>query len=94
MSEKPRVLEGNLDDVVAEMEREDAEGAVKLSPREYALLRGKKPQLVYYYIRKKKLVMEKCICGRNVIDVEAADKFFAGESGTDGSSAGQDGEGV
>lgn len=80
MSEKPRTLEGNMDDIVAEMEREDAEGATKLSPREYARLRGKKPQLIYYYIRTKRLQLEQCICGRNVIDVEATDKFFAGAS--------------
>jgi hypothetical protein len=81
-SEKTRTLEGNLDDIVAEMEREDADGAIKLSPREYARLRGKKPQLIYYYIRTKRLALEQCICGRNVIDVEAADAFFNGDGGS------------
>ena len=65
------------EELLAAMERDEAEGATKLSPREYALLRGKKPQLIYYYIKKRKIVLEQCICGRNVIDVEAADKFFA-----------------
>lgn len=68
----------STDEALAAMERDEADGAVKLSPREYALLRGKKPQLVYYYIRKNKIQLEQCICGRNVIDVEATDKFFNG----------------
>lgn len=92
MSEKPRILTGNMDDVVAEMEREDAEGAKKLSPREYGRLRGIKPQLVYYYIRTKRLTVEVCICGRKVIDVEAADKFFLG--GEDKEAGAGDGEDV
>lgn len=66
----------STEEVIAAMERDEAEGAVKLSPREFALLRGIKPQLVYYYIRKQKIRLEQCICGRNVIDVESADKFF------------------
>lgn len=73
----------STEEALAAMERDEAEGAVKLSPREYALLRGKKPQLVYYYIRKGKLELEQCICGRNVIDVEAADTFFRGTSESD-----------
>jgi hypothetical protein len=66
----------STDELLAAMERDEAEGATKLSPREYGLLRGKRPQLIYYYIRKGKLTLEKCICGRNVIDVEKADDFF------------------
>jgi hypothetical protein len=64
------------EDLLAAMERDEAEGATKLSPREYALLRGKKPQLIYYYIRHGKLKKEQCICGRSVIDVAEADIFF------------------
>lgn len=70
----------STEELLAAMERDEADGAIKLSPREYAILRGKKPQLVYYYIRRGKLTLEECICGRGVIDVEAADKFFGGES--------------
>jgi hypothetical protein len=87
MSEKPRVL--TTDEIIAAMERDEADGAVKLSPREYALLNGIKPQLVYYYIRKKAkggegIQLEQCICGRNVIDVAAADEFFKkGKNETD-----------
>ncbi|HVI79001.1 MAG TPA: hypothetical protein VM715_12730 [Candidatus Acidoferrum sp.] len=66
----------STEELLAAMERDEADGATKLSPREYALMRGKRPQLVYYYIRTGKLSLEKCICGRNVIDVEAADAFF------------------
>jgi hypothetical protein len=64
------------DELIAAMERDEAEGATKLSPREYGQWRGIKPQLVYYYIRTHKLELERCICGRNVIDVQKADEFF------------------
>jgi len=52
---------------------------LKLPPREYANLRGMKPQLVYYHIRQGHVDMEKCLCGRSVIDVEKADMFFGKE---------------
>jgi hypothetical protein len=48
----------------------------KLTPREYAKLRGIAPQMVYYHIRNKHLEIELCICGRKVIDVKTADKVF------------------
>jgi hypothetical protein len=64
------------DELFAQMERDEAEGATKLSPREYGLSHGIKPQLVYYYIRKGDLKLETCICGRHVIDVAMADEFF------------------
>lgn len=53
---------------------EQAEEVGKLTPREYAKLRGMQPQLVYYYIRTGAIKMETCICGRKVIDVRAADE--------------------
>lgn len=80
MERDPEARVLTQEEVLEAMERDEAEGASKLSPREYALLRGKKPQIVYYYIRRGKIKMEQCICGRNVIDVEAADKFFGGEA--------------
>jgi hypothetical protein len=49
----------------------------KLTPREYGRLRGIQPQLVYYHIRNKHIELELCICGRKVIDVKAADEYFA-----------------
>ena len=49
---------------------------LKLPPREYAKLRGMKPQLVYYHIRQGHIDMEKCLCGRPVIDVTKSDMFF------------------
>lgn len=78
----------STEELIAQMERDEAEGASKLSPREYARLRGKAPQLIYYYIRKHKIKMEVCVCGRNVIDVEAADAFF----GRDSAGAAEDAE--
>jgi hypothetical protein len=74
--DEPIEIDGNIDEVIARMEREDELDATKLSPREYGLSHGIKPQLVYYYIRKKDLKLETCICGRHVIDVATADEFF------------------
>lgn len=53
---------------------DQAEEVGFLTPREYAKLRGMSPQLVYYYIRTKKIQDERCKCGRRVIAVRAADE--------------------
>jgi hypothetical protein len=66
----------NLDDLRQQMEMDDLSDATKLSPREYGKLRGISPQLVYYHIRQNHIKQEHCICGRNVIDVQAADEYF------------------
>lgn len=58
-------------------ELHELEGVPKLSPRDYGQLRGIKPQLVYYHIREQHIEAEKCICGRTVIDVDMADKYFS-----------------
>jgi hypothetical protein len=78
MDDKDReAAEGlNTDELIALMQQEEAEGAAKLSPREWASLRGITPQLVYYHIRAGHIKPETCICGRTVIDVEAADEFW------------------
>jgi hypothetical protein len=57
------------------MAQED-DHVTKTSVREYALSRNMQPQLVYYYIRTGKILEEKCICGRKVIDIVGADAFF------------------
>lgn len=71
---------GNMDDVLRMMEEDDlADKAelAKMTPREYAKLRGVEPQIIYYYIRTKKIRDEVCICGRRVVDVPSANEFFA-----------------
>lgn len=66
-------LEAQLElDDIAEQAREVG----KLTPREYAKMKGVAPQLVYYYIRTNKIELEYCICGRRVIDVKLADAVF------------------
>lgn len=77
----------NSDELLRMMEEDELEdrleGQLKMSPREYAVYRSKltgmkiAPQLIYYYIRNRKIELEQCVCGRPVIDVEAADAFFA-----------------
>ena len=66
----------SMDELMAAMERDEMEGATKLSPRDYGKFRGISPQLVYYHIRQGKLKKETCQCGRSVIDVNSADEFF------------------
>lgn len=56
--------------------QDQADEVGKLTPREYARLRGMAPQLVYYHIRQDHIELETCICGRKVIDVASVDSFF------------------
>lgn len=73
----PRKPIKNTDELLEQMRLDELGDAEKLSPREYASLRKRTPQLVYYYIRQGEIKSEKCICGRKVIDVAEADKLFA-----------------
>jgi hypothetical protein len=64
-----------------ELERKDLEDQAKevgkLSPAEYAKLRGIRPQLVYWHIRRGNIKKEWCVCGRRVIDVRLADEALS-----------------
>jgi hypothetical protein len=66
---------GGIDDAIKAME-EDAEGATKLPPIQYAKLRGIYPQKVYAAIRGKRLELKWCDCGRKVVVIEEADELF------------------
>lgn len=66
----------NSDELIEQMKKDELQDATKLSPREFAQLRGISPQLVYYHIRQKHLEIEHCICGRKVIDVATANAYF------------------
>lgn len=65
-----------MDELMAQMERDELEDATKLSPRDYGKLRGISPQLVYYHVRQGHIEKEVCLCGRSVVDIDACDKFF------------------
>jgi RecA-family ATPase len=67
-------FEGSTDDFIKMMELDELDE--KMSPRDYGKLRGISPQLVYYHIREGHVKLEKCICGRSVVDVELADEYF------------------
>jgi hypothetical protein len=76
-------FEGNTDDLIRQMQLDELHGATKLSPVEYARMRGMKPQLVYYHLRthgdptkEKHIQLENCQCGRKVVDVKLADAYF------------------
>jgi len=72
----------NIDDLMRQIELDDLEDEAtevkKLTPIDYAKLRGMRPQQVYYNLKKHKdlLQSERCSCGRRVIDVEQADLYF------------------
>jgi hypothetical protein len=71
----------SLDDLAAQIAADEladaAELVGKMSPREYAQFRKITPQLVYYYIRNKRLDAAPCPeCSRKVIDVKQADELF------------------
>jgi hypothetical protein len=86
----------NIDDLIAQMEADELEDKAQttthLTPIEYAKLHNMRPQKVYYAIRHKKLEVEKCMCGRKVINIATADEYFGfkkegpeedGEEGSD-----------
>lgn len=69
-------MDDNIDDVIERMKMDELDDAPLLSPREFAKLIGVAPQLVYYYIRTKKIDVEICNCGRKTVNVEKARLFF------------------
>lgn len=79
-----------IDDLFRQMQEDDladkVETTTHATPIEYARTRGMTPQKVYYALRnhQDKLNTEQCKCGRRVLDIELADKYF-GIGETDGS---------
>jgi hypothetical protein len=67
----------NTDDLFAAMEADEREdqindsGVAKIN--DYARLRGFRPQLVHYHIRRGHIERERCACGSWVIRVAEAD---------------------
>lgn len=69
----------NTDELIQAMQEDELSDAVKLTPREYARIRSqyvKSAQIVYYHIRQGHLKLERCLCGRSVVDVKLADEYF------------------
>lgn len=65
-----------IDDVIAQMMKDEFEDAEQLKPIQYAKLRGLYPQRVYKAIRDRKLKVITCLCGSKVINVDEADRVF------------------
>lgn len=64
-------------DELADQYEEAQSGQTSMSVQEYAKAHGIQPQLIYYYIRRKRIKLHPCgECGRKVIDIEDADKVF------------------
>jgi len=74
----------SIDDFFKQIEDDEradrAELESKLTPIDYGKLRGIAPQRVYQKIRNGKLEIERCLCGRKVIDVAKADESFGFEA--------------
>jgi len=66
----------NIDEFEAQLRADEAADQPLITPVEYGRLRGIAPQLVYYYIRNKKIETKICPCGRRCIEKEAADEHF------------------
>lgn len=74
-----------IDDLFKQIEADEladyADTVTKLTPIEYARLRGIAPQLVYYRLRNRALKWHRCNCGRKVIDIAEADAVFKFKEG-------------
>jgi hypothetical protein len=66
----------NFDELFEQMQKDELEDATKLTPIEYARLRGIRPQAVYRALRHHKLEWDRCECNRRVVVVEKADRLF------------------
>jgi hypothetical protein len=77
----------NIDDLFAEIEADERadrlEQQTKATPIDYAKLRGIRPQMVYYHLRRGNLEWTACECGRRVIMIEEADKIFKAKKEND-----------
>lgn len=79
------------DELIRQMELDELEDrafeVTKIKPREYGMLRGIAPQLVYYHIRQGRIKKETCICGSSVIDIDSADEYFKKGKYADGQAS-------
>jgi hypothetical protein len=66
----------NIDEFESQVRKDELEDQPLITPVEYGRLRGIAPQLVYYYIRNKKLATQICPCGRRCVVKEEADEHF------------------
>lgn len=67
----------NTDDLIEQMQLDELADAPLITPVNYAKLYSNiTPQLVYYYVRTRKLETVHCNCGRKCINKEAADELF------------------
>lgn len=76
-------MSGGIDDFIRQAEEDELQDAVQLPPIQYAKLRGIYPQKVYAAIRNHKLQAIHCLCGRKVVVIADADKFFGFEEVTE-----------
>lgn len=77
----------NVDDLFAQIEADERADRLaeqtKASPIDYAKLRGIRPQMVYYHLRRGNLQWDSCECGRRVIVIAEADEIFVKKVETD-----------
>jgi hypothetical protein len=66
----------NTDELFKAMRQDELGDTEKLTPRDFADLVGVTPQLIYYHINAKHISIEKCQCGRKVVDVAEALKYW------------------
>ena len=77
MSDQPRDLTGmNLDEVAAAIEADEASEQKVATPVQYSHMRPISSPQVYGYIRRGRLKMYYCLCGRKVIKIAEADELL------------------
>lgn len=78
----------NFDQLKAQMEADELADGIEsgqlqlMAVRDYAKARNIRPQLLYYYLRTRKIETDYCECGRKCVRVEEADAFFKSKEKT------------
>lgn len=65
------------EELLAELEDMEYEGAAFMPIRAYAEFKKVRPQLVYYWLRRGYIEDERCACGRRIIDVARANEALS-----------------
>jgi len=66
----------NIDQLIADMQAFDREGAEFMTPVQYSKIRPVKSPQVYSWLRQGQLGWKHCDCGRKVISVAEADELM------------------
>jgi hypothetical protein len=66
----------NIDEFIAQLEKDETGDQKYMKPVQYAKLRGLYPQQIYGWMKNGTLTSMHCDCGSRVIEVEEADELL------------------